>query len=76
MACFGAEKSGLFCVQFDLVFFAKQSEDFLVFFSADFLRLAAALFSVCWYKRGTAEHPPRRIGKKRVQGIFERFRHT
>ena len=40
-------KSGFFCVQFDLVFFAKQSEGFLVFFSADFLRLAAALFSVC-----------------------------
>ena len=47
LACFWAEKSGLFCVQFDLVFFAKQSEGFFVFFSADFLRLAAALFSVC-----------------------------
>ena len=66
-------KSGFFCVQFDLVFFAKQSEVFLVFFSADFLRLAAAVFSVCRYKGFTAEHPPRRIGKKRVQGISERL---
>ena len=67
-------KIGSFCVQFDLVFFAKQSEGFLVFFSAAFLRLAAAVFSVCRYKGVTAEHPPRRIGKKRVQGISERLR--
>jgi hypothetical protein len=66
-------KSGFFLRLICPRFFAKQSEGFLVFFSADFLRLAAALFSVCWYKRGTAEHPPRRIGKKRVQGIFERL---
>ena len=32
MACFWAEKSGLFYVQFDLVFFAKQSK-------GDFYRL-------------------------------------
>ena len=54
-------------------FFAKQSAGFLVFFSADFLRLAAAVFSVCRYKGETAEHPLLRIGKKRVQGIFERL---
>ena len=57
-------------------FFAKQSEGFLVFFSADFLRLAAAVFSVCRYKGVTAEHLLQQIGKKRVQGISERFRHT
>ena len=66
-------KSGFFCVQFDLVFFAKQSEGFLVFFSADFSRLAAAVFSVCHYKGVTAEHLLRQIGKKRSEGIFERL---
>ena len=66
-------KSGFFLRLIFPRFFAKQSEVFLVFFSVDFLRLAVAVFFVCRYKGFTAEHPPRRIGKKRVQGISERL---
>ena len=65
---FLAKKAG-FCRPFSS-FFAKQSEGFLVFFSADFLRLAAAMFSVCRYKGFTAEHLLRQMGKKRSEGIL------
>ena len=40
-------KSGFFCVQFDLVFLLNRAKIFLSFSRPIFLRLAAALFSVC-----------------------------